>query len=277
MTPEQKKASTVLISRFIFFRKTIINIWRDYNYLDFSINELKKLTQVSNQVNIDIDNLYDTGKKKFWSKDINGMCYRLIVNVTPARTLKDAVSQTEYFLQDVGKLIHQMFPEKLNTKDSVEQIGQQIKLLQTILESTDKNEIIDKLIEEKMRGIFYGNPVDFFEKDKAKAGFNSYFKDNHKNALKQFAEIVARRNIYVHNNGKVDRKYLREVEGSTLKLGSTLPLTKDYLKQTIILLKDISGMTTKLILENVFHATHYHKFINSSANQFVRKFADPKT
>ena len=88
---------------------------------------------------------------------------------------------------------------------------------------------------------------------------------------------VPRRNIYVHNNGKVDRKYLREVEGSTLKLGSTLPLTKDYLKQTIILLKDISGMTTKLVLENVFSVTHYHKFIISSANQFVRKFADPKT
>ena len=83
MTPEQKRASTVLISRFISFRKTIINIWRDYNFLDFSINELKKLTQVSNQVNIDIDNLYDNGKKKFWSKDINGMCYRLIMNVNP--------------------------------------------------------------------------------------------------------------------------------------------------------------------------------------------------
>ena len=170
-----------------------------------------------------------------------------------------------------------MFPEKLNTKDSVEQIGQQIKLLQTIIESNDKNEIIDKLIEEKMRSIFYGNPVDFFEKDKAKIGLNSYFKDNHKNALKQFAEIVARRNIYVHNNGKVDRKYLREVEGSTAKLGSTLLLSKDYLKQTTILLKDISGMTTKLVLENVFKATHFHKFINSSANQFARKFADPKT
>jgi len=32
-------------------------------------------------------------------------------------------------------------------------------------------------------------------------------------------EVIARRNVYAHNDGRVDRKYLREVRSSTLKLG----------------------------------------------------------
>ncbi len=49
-----------------------------------------------------------------------------------------------------------------------------------------KEEIIEKLAEEKVRSILYGNPLDIFEKDKAKLGFGTFFKDLYQDKLIQF-------------------------------------------------------------------------------------------
>ena len=262
-------------SLFINYRRSIINTWRDYNYLDYSTEELKRTCEKDpKSVNLTIGNLYNKGTKTFYSKDIWGMTERILKTSIPSRTLIQAVSQTEHFLQDLTKIVYKEFPEKIASRDSVEQIGQQVKLMSTIMESDSKEEMIDKLIEEKIRGIFYGKPTDFFEKDKAKIGLGSVFKEDYSNALSKYLEITGRRNIWIHNSGKVDRKYKRENPSSTDNLGSKLNIDRVYLKESIILLKDISGMTTKLVMTNNFGATKFHKFLNSSINQFEKKFKD---
>ncbi len=258
---------------FINFRKRIINTWRDYNYLDYSTRELKKTCEINpKSVNLRISNLYNNGIKTFYFKDVWGMTERIIVNSLPSKTLIEAISLTEHFLQDLSKIVYKEFPEKISTRDAVEQIGQQIKLMETIMNSDDKDEIIDKLIEEKIRGIFYGKPTDFFEKDKAKLGFGKIFKEDYQTALNKYLEITGRRNVWIHNNGKVDRKYKRENPTSTLNLGAKLCIERNYLKESIILLKDISGLATKLVMTNNFAAVKYHKFMNSSVNQLEKNY-----
>ena len=150
-------------------------------------------------------------------------------------------------------------------------IGQQVKFMQVILDSSTKEEIIDKLIEERIRGIFYGNPIDFFEKDKAKLGFGTVFKDNYPNAMIHYAEVINRRNINIHNEGKVDRKYIRET-GSTFRLGTKPKIDEAYLSSAILLLSGIAATSTKLVLERVFASTKHHKFIGSSYRRFVKDY-----
>jgi hypothetical protein len=100
--------------------------------------------------------------------------------------------------------------------------------------------------------IFYGNPLDFFQKDKARLEFKDFFKSNYQPQLEQYTEIVARRNIIVHNGGKVDRKYLREVNGATAKLGSVVYLSSDYLRESIVIMEGLGAVATKLILERIY-------------------------
>lgn len=67
-TQEQKYACNAITSAFIKFRRSIINTWRNYNYLDYSTLELKKVCESTRAVvNITIENLYNQGTKTFYS------------------------------------------------------------------------------------------------------------------------------------------------------------------------------------------------------------------
>lgn len=143
--------------------------------------------------------------------------------------------------------------------------------MQTIIDSSSKDEILDILIEEKLRGIFYGNPIDFFEKDKGKLGFGSTFKDIYSKALTHYSEVINRRNINIHNQGMVDRRYIRET-GSTLKLGTKPQIDEAYLRSAILLLLGIAATATHLVLEKTLSETYYHKFILSACREFDRRY-----
>jgi hypothetical protein len=125
---------------------------------------------------------------------------------------------------------------------------EETKLVNLILDSSDKEEIISRIIEEKVRGIFYGNPVDFFIKPKTKLRFDKYFETKCQLQLAQYTEITARRNVIAHNSGRVDRKYLREVASTQLKLNQAVPLSSAYLKDSIGLLLCLAARATELVL-----------------------------
>lgn len=267
MTPEQKKAASIIQSRFISYRRDLINIWRDYLFTQFLVVRYRKEVSNDKTMTLEIENHNNNGIKSFRSKDIDGICNRITKGTNARRTLISSVSLTENFLQDLAQTIYKTYPERVNSKDTVEAIGQQIKLMQIIFDSQDKNEMFDKIIEEKLRGIFYGNPIDFFEKDKAKLGFENTFKEMYPKAMMKYAEVLNRRNINIHNEGKVDRKYIRETK-SSLKLGSKPPIEKEYLRSSIMLMLGLSSTSTKIVLEKILTSTKYHKFITSGYKRF---------
>ena len=271
MTPEQKKAAYIVQKDFIDFRRSLINIWRDYNFIQQTVADFKDKVIEKSITSVLIRNHNDNGYKEFHAKDVNGICNRLLFSTNARKALINSVSLTENYLQTLAQVIYETYPERISTKESVEVVGQQVKLMQVIMESQTREEIIEKLIEEKLRGIFYGNPIDFFEKDKGKLGFGSTFKDIYPKALTHYAEVINRRNINIHNQGKIDRKYLRET-GLNLKLGTKPRIDESYLKSAILLLLGISGTATKLVLTRTFAATFYHKFIASTCKRFDRDY-----
>jgi hypothetical protein len=146
------------------------------------------------------------------------------------------------------------FPGKLRSLRQGETDGadRQQKLMEVIFESLDRNEMIHKLIEEKVRNIFYGNPIDLFSKDKALVEFGSFFKNNKATLLGELAEIIARRNVTMHNDGRIDRKYLREVPNSKLNLGQKATIDEKYLGRALLVLKDLAADAAQLVATNIY-------------------------
>jgi hypothetical protein len=195
-----------------------------------------------------------SGKQKKLSRlDTFGAISHLKDKAQPRTTLLEVVACFEDYLSWLVETVLIDFPYLLKgNAPQAEKEGQ--KLLDLIVDCTDRAEMLEHLIEEKVRGIFYGNPIDVLTKTKAKVNFGTYFAQKCAVQLRQYSEIVARRNAIAHNNGRVDRKYLREVSGTTLKLGQVVPLPSSYLRDSIVLLRCLAGRATELILFN-----HYSK------------------
>jgi len=252
-----------IAKRFKSYNKSMMDIWKDYSFMEFYLPEIHDGVKNNSLPVFRFPHLYNNRTSPTKKTNIYGVVDHLTKSVIPVRALIESVSTTEHFLQEVTFRVYRDYQYKLEVP--FENPEQTSKLLHTILSSVDKDEIVYKIAEEKIRGIFYGNPVDFFKKDKAKLGFDTYFKDNYNTALKNYAEIIARRNIYTHNQGKVDRKYKREVKDTSLRLGQIALIDRDYIKETIILLRGFSVIVTKLVLENTYG-------VENSNNGIRRKF-----
>ena len=133
-----------------------------------------------------------------------------------------------------------------------ESIGRQDKLINIIIDSDNKNQMIERIVEERIKGLLYGNPADFFIKDKAKLNFKDNFKDNHMDLIEKYIEINARRNIYIHNNGRVDSKYLSEVKNSQYIKGQIAKIDKEYIKLTINTLMGLCSIIIVCIFKNIY-------------------------
>jgi hypothetical protein len=143
-------------------------------------------------------------------------------------------------------------PGRLTSGTDVEQSGRELKLLDVIVNSSSRAEMLEKLIEERVRSIFYGAPSDFFLKDKAKLKFGDYFSSNCPNAVAKFVEICARRNVLIHNDGKVDRKYLREARNSNVNLHETISVDLQYLRDALLTLRGLCATAGILVCERVY-------------------------
>jgi hypothetical protein len=112
-----------------------------------------------------------------------------------------------------------------------------------------------------VRSLFYGSPGDFFLKDKAKLGFADYFSKHYTKAIDRYVEVTARRNLLIHNDGRVDRKYLREQPASSLALGQKVVVDEAYLKASLLTLRGLCASAKTMICKFFFAA----RLINSSA------------
>lgn len=190
-------------------------------------------------------------------------------------TLTKAVGITENFLQQIASRVYYDYPDLMNSNHNTVDTQQQEKLLNIILQSADKKEILSKIAEEKIRGIFYGDPTDFFTKDKAKLGFKNYFKDHYDLAIKEYKTIIAYRNIIMHNNGRIDNKFIREIKGTTYKEGQKIHISSQYIFDSLFLLNGLSLITLNSVLDNRYKlpliTSKYTKRIQIFENEYLNK------
>jgi hypothetical protein len=233
-------------TRFKSFDKDMRDVWESYCLVEMLAAEGHRLIKDGTLEPLTMLTLY--GGKKTWSqKDTYGAIAHLRLKSEPRTILLEAIAYFEEYLAWLTETVLTDDPTLLRS-DSISTEREELKLINLILESADKSEIIERIIEEKVRGIFYGNPVDFFIKPKTKLRFKKYFETKCSVQLSQFAEIVARRNVIAHNSGRVDRKYLREVATPAFRLNQVVTLSSTYLKDSIALLVFLAARATELVL-----------------------------
>lgn len=241
-----------IYTRYKGFSKENRDIWESFCLIDFYAPKIKDAIKNDVFPQLSFDRLKSTTDKVSSKKNIYGALASLSSKGNYRRTLLEAVLTFEDYITDIIKIVYLDIPTILLRNQSNNSNSSGYKnLLELVLKANDKEDIVNKLVEEKIRSIFYGNPLDIFEKDKAHLGLGSYFKDNHSNDLKTYRKIIAIRNIIAHNNGKVDSKYIREVD-STVALGRKVVIDREFLKETIYLLSMLATQLTRLVIENIY-------------------------
>lgn len=220
------------------------------NYIQFEIYpELLKLTQkkceekeYNDQIQIQCTSPVNPDRRapsRLRGYNLPGFINRLHKKEVPETILINSVSLFEAFISDIAKVAYLdnpekfLLPKKQNTQEQNIDKKENIKLLRIIIKSESKAEAIERYVEEKLRGLFYDNPIEILSKNRLRFGFNNKITDKCKNELKIFTEVVARRNIIIHNLGKVDQKYLREVKDSTFNYGESVGIDQNYLFEAL--------------------------------------------
>lgn len=232
------------------------DIWADYITNKFYLDKVHKLVKEDQLPRVEILKLVRNPKPITQSKKtVFGIIDRIKKSRIGYNAFIDTVSQFEKFMSNLVFKVYMDHPGKLRglAKDSDDETeGRSSKLLALILESDDRYEMINKLAEEKVRGIFYGNPLGLFVSDKARLEFGNYFKENHIYSLKIFKEATARRNIIIHNKARVDRKYVSEVSGTDLRLGQKVQIDEEYLRSCMLALKDIAAAAANQVSTSIY-------------------------
>jgi hypothetical protein len=249
-TPLYKRIHTA----FKKYRKDLRDTWESFYLINSYMLPVHDRVKAGKEATLRLKLVFGPDTKEYSKEDTYGALASLLLKRNPRRTLIDAMSSTENYLSDLAAMVYREYPGRLGGQSVVQtdSPAQFEKMLSLILSSADKGEMIERLVEERVREIFYGNPADFFLKDKAKLGFGDFFKDAKiKPLLDSFVEATSRRNIVVHNAGRVDRKYMREVKNTQFRLGQAVSIPGDYLRATIANLECLAAAATNLVITQV--------------------------
>ena len=137
------------------------------------------------------------------------------------------VSYFDFLLSDLIRYFYRKHPDILSTKE----------LPLTLMELTELgsvNDAIDSVINKEADNVLYGSL------DKQKNYFNNTLKINTKDNIinwSKLEEAMERRHIIVHNNCKINRRYLTSVDLSqipektnALKEGTQVRITESYFR-----------------------------------------------
>jgi hypothetical protein len=231
-------------------------IWEDFKAINFYLLKVHELTKLNSIERVAVPRLVSKPRMEQLSPSaVYGIISRIKDKTAGRHAFIDAISAFEHFISMLVFKVYLDFPQKLrglSRQLDTENVSRQQKLIDIIFDSADRYEMLHKLIEEKVRSIFYGNPIDLFSKDKALIEFGTHFKKNKSSLLVELAEIIARRNIIMHNHGRVDRKYLNEVAGASLKLGQKAVIDEQYLKRALLVMKELAADAGQLVATNIY-------------------------
>lgn len=252
--------------RFKHFTQDINTVWEAYSVIEYYSKSLhtkvkKDIVELPSYTTL----THNSERKISLSKDrVYGTLSHISSLQNPRNSLIAAMLIFEEYISNLVEMVYIDYPMKCLTQadDKGEKAEITEKLSSIIMDSKDKDEIIERIIEEKIRGIFYGNMSDLFVKDRAKLELKDTFKGDNAILIEKLKEINARRNIYVHNGGKIDRKYVRETKKTDVKLNSVLKIDSEYLKEAINIMAQIAKLTTVAIITNIYKVETQNTLLN---------------
>lgn len=234
------------------FDKEIRDLWESYALIEHYLPLLRRDLYSGAAPSFSLMDLAGVAKVRS-VKDTAGAIQHILLKAYPRRTLLEGVALFEEFMSGLVEIVYLDFPAKLTSSNpSTEK--EDFKILDMVINSSTREEVIEKVTEEKVRGIFYGNPADLFTKPKIKLDFGDFFTSNCSADLLIFSEVVARRNIAAHNAGRVDRKYMREnpTNPYDLQLGQVAPLPSTYLFESVNLLRRLAAVSAALVVKRIY-------------------------
>ncbi len=266
LVPTYKKITI----RYKHFMQEINTVWESFEVINFYskvLHDAIKKETVPCPTILSLSKDIVTKGKIIHRERIFGTISHIKDKKNPRAALIESTLIFEKYISNIITMVYRDYPNKAISSDGNNENLK--KMSEIILTSQDKEEIIERIIEEKVRGIFYGNIADIFRKDRAKLELKDVFITGDGNDLvDSMIEIFARRNAYIHNNGRVDRKYIRETGDSSVQLGNVLPLSSSYIKNTITVFSQIATVLTATVMRNIYNTdpkfsallkTYWHK------------------
>ena len=229
-------------TRYVRFSELLHNAWIDFVVQEEVVKIVEaKCTSEAFRVEIlqTITSPVNAGKRSptnIRGENLLGIERRAFKHDKPVSVLLSALGLFEALMSDVAKLAYLSNPIRFLGKESkgaggLELVGEREneKLLNILLASLTREDAIEAYVEEYLRGKFYGNPSDLFNKNVLGFDLHKSIAVTCKVELDLFKEITARRNIIVHNRGRVDKKYVREVPGTPFKPAESVNVDSAYL------------------------------------------------
>ncbi|MBA7481891.1 MAG: hypothetical protein GH158_01815 [Dehalococcoidia bacterium] len=156
------------------------------------------------------------------------------INLAQARLLYNSafvmlISYFDFLISDLIHCFYRKYPESLTGKELSITLNE-LKSLENV------EEAINHIVSKEVERILYENF------DKQKNYLNSFMKIDTQDELLQWNVIqegIERRNIVVHNDSKINRRYLSSVDLSIvpekkkeLKIGEKIGISDDYFRKT---------------------------------------------
>lgn len=205
-------------------------------------------------------------------------------NLSPEELIENAPGKNIKFLREMSQEILELFfsrivdgfeiylvdilREVLKKKPEILSNKQQSVTIEYVLRFPNKDELVTDLIESKVSSLSYKGFSDLVSWFKER-GIPLKVKGEH---TEKIAELIATRNVIVHNRGRVDAKYLRSNPSSDFSLGSVRKLDVPYYLEALSLLNSLVASTDievvgKFSLETVSRVSKTKKQTLKSENK----------
>jgi hypothetical protein len=174
------------------------------------------------------------------------------------------VDSFEVYLVDILREVLKQRPQILSNR-------QQTLTIEYVLQFPTKEELITDLIETKVNSLSYKGFADLV----------TWFKERgiplsvNEESMPKIVELIATRNIIVHNRGRVDSKYFRGNPSTIYPTGSIRTLDVDYFFEAIGLLNSLVAMTDPKIVKKFSLATLSFEQIQKVEVKEETKVASP--
>jgi hypothetical protein len=185
-----------------------------------------------------------SAKREKFAKRTDGELKAIFSSFTDRRLYESflitAIAEFEGFLGKVLQKVLKKHPRKLGIA-SPGITPCRGASLEVIFTSKDLNGLLDRTIEEHLRGVFFATPRNYMGYFSKVAGAD--FGDP---AILAYYEIKATRDLFVHSDRRANEIYLEKAgENARAKLGKPISVDSDYFDTSLATLKRISGIVKR--------------------------------
>lgn len=255
----KKQGSAKIKKQYKVFKKEINDLWDAFHAINSGMLLTKEMIKKSKKPILKIPMFYQNKTKKYKVNTQCGLIEHILVKRNLRTGLFESIAIFENYLADILTAIYNTYPHTLVSSDPKN--SSNIRYLNIIIKSEDKDQMIEQIAEDKVRTLMYASPKDFFVKDKGNLNFGNLFK-KHQDLIDKFVELSARRNIYIHNGGHVNKDYLNYISNSKFKEGNIAKMNQEYIVSAIYTIKELSKIITIHVLSH-FYKTNLNQIRRS--------------